>query len=261
MAYGLLGAVLSGIYYFCPRLREEPFLHLVTGLVLLVLMVLIPVATSMLLQPTGLRSGGFKSIEAYEFSLNFFLFLGASITYVPVIVFLLLHYWQVLLERITSPASRGRPSRRRNAFGGLGSLRGLSSTGVDSEYDDLKDGDSKASEAEKWERIQSNMEILTADPTNVAAHERLGDIYASMGFPESAVYEYRKAADWLGRGYAQGHMLYKAAHLLVEKKGDIPAALILLRRIVRLYPKSYFASYARRVINHYEAHADEAIPD
>ena len=112
-----------------------------------------------------------------------------------------------------------------------------------------------------WERIQNHMEALADDPTNVAAHERLGDIYASMGLHESAVYEYRKAAEWVGRGYAQGHMLYKAAHILVEKKRDIPAALILLRRIVRLYPKSYFASYARRVINHYEAHADEAIPE
>ena len=105
------------------------------------------------------------------------------------------------------------------------------------------------------------MEALASEPSNAGMHERLGDIYASMGFYESAVYEYRKAADWLGRGYSQGHMLYKAAHLLVEKRRDIPAAILLLRRIVRLYPKSYFASYARRIINHYEAHAGEAMSD
>src|SRR5262249_40369313 len=161
---------------------------------------------------------------------KFFLFLGASFCYVPVVVYLLLHYWQLLLDRITSPGSRRRSPEH-----------------CGSRYTSRASKDPEENQAEKWERIQAQMELLSADPTNVAAHERLGDIYVSMGFHESALYEYKKAADWLGRGYAQSHMLYKAAHILVEKKKDIPAALILLRRIVRLYPKSCFASYARRV--------------
>jgi tetratricopeptide (TPR) repeat protein len=85
--------------------------------------------------------------------------------------------------------------------------------------------------------------------------ERLGDLYLRMGFFDSAVYEYQKAAEWVERGYAHGHLLYKAAWVLVERKKKTEAALILLRRIIRLYPKSYFAAYARRVLNHFEAHA------
>jgi tetratricopeptide (TPR) repeat protein len=207
-------------------------------------MVLIPVATSTLIQPSGL-SGSHRSLKAYESGVHFFLFLGASACYVPVVVFLLLHYWQLLLERITSPGSRKKSSGELYA-----SRQGASSR-----------ADPEESERERWERIQKYMETLANDPANAGVRERLGDIYASMGFYESAVYEYRKAADWLGRGYSQGHMLYKAAQLLVEKNRNIPAALLLLRRIIRLYPKSYFASYARRIVNHYEAHAGETISD
>ncbi len=55
-------------------------------------------------------------------------------------------------------------------------------------------------------------------------------------------------------GYAQGNVLYKAGRTLVEKKKDIPSAMAILHRIVRVYPRSFFASYSRRVINHHEAH-------
>jgi hypothetical protein len=50
-------------------------------------------------------------------------------------------------------------------------------------------------------------------------------------------------------------LLYKAAYVIVEKKKDTQGAVILLRQIVRLYPKSFFAAYARRVLNHYEAYS------
>ena len=44
--------------------------------------------------------------------------------------------------------------------------------------------------------------------------------------------------------------------MLVERKKATEGAVIILRRIVRLYPKSYFAAYSRRILNHYEAHLE-----
>lgn len=212
--YGLLGACLSAAYYFAPRLRTEPLFHLLTAIVLL-LAGLVAVLVS---------SIDFESLAAYHKGAQFFLFFGASLLYVPVIVYLLLHYWDLLLERITSPGSSKEPPQ--------GPL----------------------TQKEEWQRIQSCLEVLALDPTSASAHERLGDLYSSMGFLDSAVYQYHKAADWLDTGYAQSHVLYKAARIQVERKKDIAAALVVLRRIVRVYPRSFFASYSRRVINHYEAH-------
>ena len=88
---------------------------------------------------------------------------------------------------------------------------------------------------------------------------RLAKIYSHLGYYTSSAYEYSKAAEWLPNGYAHSQVLYKAAYILVEKKGDATRAMTILRRIVRLYPKSYFASYARRIINRYEAH-EGALP-
>ena len=107
--------------------------------------------------------------------------------------------------------------------------------------------------SEQWQAIRSYLEALAVDPSNAGIHEKLGDLYARLGHWDAAAYEYRKAAEWLDRGYAQGHVLYKTARILIEKKDDVTGAIILLRRIVRLYPRSWFASYARRVLSHWEA--------
>ncbi len=214
VAYGLIGAVLSSVYYFAPRLRAEPVFHLLTVLVMLLagLVLALGIVTE------------FDSLAAFHRGAQFFLFFGATLFYVPVVVYLLLHYWEMLLERITSPGSRKEPPR------------------------------APQTQREQWERIHACLEALAADPTCAPAHERLGDLYTGMGFYDSAVYQYRKAADWMETGYAQAHVLYKATRILAERKADIAAALPLLRRIVRIYPRSYFAAYARRIISHYEAH-------
>jgi tetratricopeptide (TPR) repeat protein len=214
MAYGLLGLAVSAPYTFCPRLREAPQFHAFT----IVLMLLAALIASM---------GGrfdFRSFATFHLGAQFFLFLGASLCYVPAAVFLVLHYAERGLERALMAASTQEPPRP------------------------------PSTPEEQWKRVQAHLESLAADPTNPTTRERLADTYVQLGFLDSAVYEYLKAAEWLERGYAHGHLLYKAALVVVERKRDVAGAVILLRRIVRIYPKSYFASYARRILSHYEAH-------
>lgn len=212
--YGLLGAFLSAVYYFAPRLRAEPMFHCLTGMVLLLAGFVAALGSTI----------EFENLRAFHRGAQFFLFFGASMFYVPVAVYLIVHYCGVLLEKITSPGSRQEPP-------------GAPLTGK-----------------QEWQRIQTCLEALAMDPTSSTAHERLGDLYASMGFLDSAVYQYRKAADWIETGYGHSQLLYKAGRILVEKKKDPASAIALLRRVVKLYPRSYFASYARRVINQFEAH-------
>jgi tetratricopeptide (TPR) repeat protein len=161
--------------------------------------------------------------NAFDASTRFFLFLGACLCHAPVAIYILLHYGDALLEAMTSPGSRKGPPRPPEGV------------------------------REEWRRIQGHLEALAVDPSDVGAHERLGDIYGRMGHFDAAVYQYLKAAEWLERGHTQAQILYKAARIIVERKKDTRGALILLRRIVRLYPKSCFAGYARRVLSQYEA--------
>ena len=215
-AYGLFGAVLSASYYVCPRFRDEPLYHVVTAALVLVAVALTAVGASHISAET-------RHFTVFQLSTQFFLFFGASLSYVPIIVFLAVHYALVILERITSPGSRrGRLPQPMTP-------------------------------KEDWRLIQALLNALSQEPTSPILHERLGDVYARLGFFDSAAYQYGKAADWLESGYAHGHVLYKSAFLLVEKKGDVTKALVILRRIVRLYPKSCFAAYSRRILNSYEA--------
>lgn len=218
MAYGLLGSALCAVYYFSPRLRKEVTFHVLTTLIIVLAALVITLGMTLYLP-------GSAEIAAFQLLGLFLLFMGASLPYVAVAIFLILHYWEVVLERITSPGSRKEPPR-------------LPQT-----------------QRELWECVKTHLETLAVNPNNVAAHEHLGDLYNKMGFWDTAVYQYLKAADWIDHGYAQSQILYKTARILVEKKKDIPRALCLLRRIIRLYPRSFFAAYARRIINHYEAHS------
>jgi hypothetical protein len=217
MAYGLLGVVLCVAYYFSPRLRGEVAFHVLTVLIILLVSLVITLGMT-------LHFPDSSEIPVFRLLGLFLLFMGASLPYVAVAVFLMLHYWEVLLERITSPGSQQGPPRFPQTQGEL------------------------------WECVRTHLETLTVDPTNVVAHERLGDLYSRMGFFDAAVYQYLKAADWISHGYTQSQILYKAARIIVDKKKDVPRALCILRRIVRLYPRSFFAAYSRRIINHYEAH-------
>lgn len=155
---------------------------------------------------------------------HFCVFLVAALFYVPCFVFLCIHYMGLLLDRILVPGKRGvRPDGPRTT-------------------------------KEWWDLLRGTLDALSEEPNNVRLRLRLAGIYRRLGYYDSAAFEYSKASEWIGRGYAHGHVLYKAAYTLAEQKKDLAKALPILRRIVRLYPKSYFASYARRVINRYDAH-------
>jgi tetratricopeptide (TPR) repeat protein len=212
--YGLLGAALSASYSLSPRLREAPAYHAITAILMLG-------ASALAVLNADLD---FQRLAAFHSGARFFLFFGASLAYVPAVLFLALHYADWLLERILSPGSRKSPPPRFPP-------------------------DAEA----EWRLVQTYLEGLAAEPSDSGLREKLADLYAHMGFHDSAAYEYQKAAEWLERGYAHSHLLYKAANVLVERKGQTESAVILLRRIVRLYPKSYFAAYARRVLSAYEA--------
>jgi len=216
-SYALLGIALSALYYFSSKARDEPVVHLLTFPLICLSTGLAVVSTSVELQTSGYYQRGMWG----------YALLAASLFHTPVIVFLILHYWEVLIARVTS-APRGA-------------------------------GKGKGPRGEKqiWLAIKARLEVLASKPGDVRAREELGNLYATLGHHESAAFEYRKAADWLDKGYAQSYLLYKAAHILIEKKGDVDSAVILLRRIVRLYPKSCFAAYARRILNRHEANASE----
>jgi tetratricopeptide (TPR) repeat protein len=211
--YALIGAFLEILYYASPRARQEPVIHLLTVLVIVLAVAAVGFAASIEIQ----------TIEPFQVGIPFLLFAGASLLYLPLVIFLSLHYWEVLLAKLTSPGSTADPPREPRGS------------------------------REQWQAIRSYLEALSIDPTNAAVHEKLGDLYARLGHWDAAAYQYRKAAEWLDHGYAQGHILYKTARILIEKKQDVSGSLVLLRRIVRLYPKSWFASYARRILSHWEA--------
>jgi hypothetical protein len=215
MAYGLLGLALSASYHWSPRLRESAAFHMLTVGVFLIAAVVATVGAKM----------EFDRLRAYHFGAQFFIFLGASLCYLPAALYLALHYLEVFLERIMLPASRQETSNK------------------------------PLTQAQQWDLVQSCLERLTRDPTDVTVRHRLADLYAHLGFADSAAYEYQKTAKWLERGYAHSLVLYKAARILVESGKDPSRAIVILRRIIRLYPRSCFAAYARRVLSHYEAHS------
>ena len=80
-------------------------------------------------------------------------------------------------------------------------------------------------------------------------HLRLGDY-------QSALYQGYVLVDLLPAGPTQALLLYRISRVLVERLGNLAGAQPHLRRLIRLYPKTFFASYARRLVNHYEAYAD-----
>lgn len=213
-AYALLGISLGLAYRSYPKLRDQPSVQLAT--VLLSIGAALPV-----LSTSGLEPGRLHVI--YHLGFQGFLFLAASLCHVPVLVYISLYHWNRLLERLTSPGKNEEPRRR------------------------------PLNSRQAWRLVQSHLEALAKAPVNVYHREQLAEVYLRLGFVDSAIGEYRKAIECSERGYTQSRLLFKSSRLLIDKKGDIPAALPLLRRLIRLYPRSCFAAYARRIINHYEA--------
>jgi tetratricopeptide (TPR) repeat protein len=152
-----------------------------------------------------------------------YVFLCAALLHVPTTVFVILSSWNRVLEHVLSPARKSsRLQRRRSA----------------------KDA---------WRLVEELSRRLGCDPLDAGARQELAETYLELGLIDAAVGQFRRAAECLERGYAQASILYKVSRLLAEVKGEADAAAPVLRRIIRLYPRSYFAGYARRVLNRHHA--------
>lgn len=93
-------------------------------------------------------------------------------------------------------------------------------------------------------------------PTDPVLRSQLIDLYLGLGDVENALYHAYALVELLPRGHAHGYALYRLAQILVEQRKRLDAAQPYLRRIIRLYPRSFFASYARRLVNQFEAYAE-----
>jgi tetratricopeptide (TPR) repeat protein len=107
---------------------------------------------------------------------------------------------------------------------------------------------------EEWKLVEEHLRHLAEKPLNARRREALADSYLRLGVLDSAISEYRKAADSLDSGPEQARLMYRAIYICVERRMSVKNALPLLRRLVRLYPRSYYAAYARRILNRYEAY-------
>jgi tetratricopeptide (TPR) repeat protein len=164
-----------------------------------------------------------------EFHLGFqgFLFLASALCHIPVWVYIALFQSNRLLGTFF-PTFTGSSFAREPA--------------------------GELSPVKEWKRVEELLQGLANNPLDARRREALADSYLRLGTLDSAISEYRKAADSLDSGPEQARLLYRAAYVCVEKRMSVKKALPLLRRLVRLYPRSYYAAYSRRILNRYEAY-------
>jgi tetratricopeptide (TPR) repeat protein len=216
--YALVGIVLGVFLRFGAGLRENRWVQL--GAVAISFGAALPAMS------LGAAASTVEGVhfEEYHASLHGLLFFAAGLCHLPVFLYVALHHWGRLVDRLTS-GKRGREPEKR-----VFSVR------------------------EEWQAARRHLEALAKDPLDCGRREALACSYLALGALDAGIREYRKAAESVDSGYDHARLLYKSSHLLVETKKTVDAALPLLRRIVRLYPKSYFAAYARRVISRHEAY-------
>lgn len=174
-----------------------------------------------------------SAMENYpEFHLSFqgLLFLAASFCHAPVWIYIALFH----SGRLLASFSRGRVAR---ALG------------------------KELSSVEEWRLVEECLGGLAGNPLDARKREQLADSYLRLGALDSAISEYRKAADSLDTGPEQARLMYRAVYICVERRMSVKNALPLLRRLVRLYPRSYYAAYARRILNRYEAYESAGLLD
>lgn len=104
--------------------------------------------------------------------------------------------------------------------------------------------------------LEDKLQEVQERQTDPVLRGQLIDLYLSLGDADSASYHAYALVEMLPRGHAHGFALYRLAQILAERQKRLDAAQPYLRRIIRLYPRSFFASYARRLVNQYEAYAE-----
>ena len=213
--YALIGVVLGLSFRFGTRLRENPWAHLGVA----------AISFGAALPALAVSTAGSEYFSEYHLGLRGLLFLAAGFCHLPVLIYIALFHWGRLIERLTS-GTRLRGGREEGPL----------------------------NPRQEWLRARGLLEALARDPLDYRRREALARSYLALGSLEAAIREYAKAVECVEGGYEHARLLYKTIYLLVEQKKDVERALPLLRRLLRLYPRSCFAAYARRVLNHHEAH-------
>ncbi len=174
-----------------------------------------------------------SAMEYYpEFHLSFqgLLFLAASFCHAPVWIYIALFHGGRLVTSFSRGPVGSAPEKER-------------------------------SRADEWKFVEECLGALALNPLDACRREQLADSYLRLEALDSAISEYRKAADSLDTGPEQARLMYRAVYICVERRMSVKNALPLLRRMVRLYPRSYYAAYARRILNRYEAYESAGLLD
>ncbi|MEM7261761.1 MAG: hypothetical protein AAF488_07190 [Planctomycetota bacterium] len=100
---------------------------------------------------------------------------------------------------------------------------------------------------------------LAFHPTDVRLRKELFEIHLELGDVEGALFHGYALVELLPHGPSHGLALYRLCQTLVDRANGLEIAQPHLRRIIRLYPRSFFASYARRLVSQYEAYADREL--
>ncbi len=174
-----------------------------------------------------------SAMEYYpEFHLSFqgLLFMAASFCHAPVWIYIALFHGSRLVTSFSRGPAGSAPEKER-------------------------------SRVAEWKLVEECLADLAGNPLDACRREQLADSYLRLGAIDSAISEYRKAADSLDTGPEQARLMYRASYICVERRLSVKNAVPLLRRMVRLYPRSYYAAYARRILNRYEAYESAGLLD
>ncbi len=107
--------------------------------------------------------------------------------------------------------------------------------------------------------LSRKLKELKNSATNPVLRRELIELFLARGELDSALYHSYALVELLPFGHAHAFALYRLAQILVDQLGDLESAQPYLRRIIRGYPRSFFASYGRRLVNQFEAYADREI--
>ncbi len=217
--YAVLGLGMALAYRLGPNFRQSSWVHLAT--VAISALGLLP-ALAVALADEGTLIG--RTFGEYHRSARGLLFLAAGFCHMPVWIYIGVFHAGRWIEHLHTRTADGGPETP------------------------------KKTRRQEWEAARTHLEALAKNPLDARRREALAESYISLGSIEGAIREYRKAIECVDRGYDQSRLMYKAIRLVVEKQGGTEEALPLIRRLIRLYPKSYFSAYARRVLNQYETH-------
>jgi len=107
--------------------------------------------------------------------------------------------------------------------------------------------------------LAERLHELQLRPTDARLRKEVTEILLELGEDQAAAYHAYALAELLPPGPSHGLALYRLCQTLVDRLNRLDQAQPHLRKIIRLYPRSFFASYARRLVNHFEAYADREL--